>query len=76
MDFGQLGGSDSQTFQILLLISLLTLPFKGLALWKSAQAKNKFWFIALFVVNTLGILDIIYYFFIDISKPKKTISKK
>jgi hypothetical protein len=35
---------------------------KGLALWKAAQREEKWWFIAFLVVNTLGILEIVYYY--------------
>lgn len=34
--------------------------WKGLALWHAAKRGEKIWFIALFIVNTLGILEIIY----------------
>lgn len=37
-----------------------TLVWKGLALWRSARLGQRKWFIALLVVNTLGILEIIY----------------
>ena len=64
----------SNTFKALLYISLLTLPLKGLALWKAAQRKRVVWYIVLLVTNTLGVLDTIYYFFLDIEekKPRKT----
>ncbi len=52
-----------QNWHILLLIILWTLPWKGYALWKSARANEQGWFIALLVVNTLGILEILYIFF-------------
>ncbi len=45
-----------------------TLPWKGVALWKAAKNSHKRWFIALLVVNTLAILEIIYIFYF--SKPK------
>jgi len=54
--------------QALLLILLWTLPWKGVALWKSAKNGHKKWFIALFLLNTLAILEIIYIFYF--SKPK------
>jgi len=50
------------------LILLWQLPWKGVALWKSARNSHKKWFIALFLLNTLAILEIIYIFFF--SKPK------
>ena len=33
---------------------------KGIALWRSAQRKEKWWFIFLLIVNSLGILPGIY----------------
>lgn len=39
-----------------------TLPWKGVALWKSARFKDKWWFIALLVINTIGVLEILYIF--------------
>ncbi len=36
--------------------------WKGFALWKSARLGQKWWFIAFLVVNTLGILEILYLY--------------
>ena len=47
-------------FPFLLLAALWTLVIKGYALWQAAQNKQKWWFIALLFINTLGILEIIY----------------
>jgi hypothetical protein len=44
------------------LLVLWTLPWKGVALWKAAKNSHKWWFIVLLVVNTLGILEILYIF--------------
>lgn len=41
---------------------ILDVILRGLALWKSAQAKQKYWFVALLIVNSLGILPAIYLF--------------
>lgn len=49
---------------ILILVSIWSLIWKGLALWKAAGLRHKWWFIILLVVNTVGILEIIYLFFI------------
>jgi len=63
---------------ILLLIILWTLPWKGVALWKSARLKDKWWFIALLVINTLGILEILYIFLFSkkVSKQKTPSSEE
>ncbi len=47
---------------IILPIIIWVLFWKGYALWTSAKNGDKKWFIALMVLNTLGILEIIYIF--------------
>jgi hypothetical protein len=47
---------------LLLLIAVWVLPWKGAALWKAAQRKDMWWFIAILVLNTLGIIEILYVF--------------
>jgi hypothetical protein len=48
---------------LLVLLSIAwTLPWKGVALWKSARNKHLVWFIVMLIVNTLAILEIIYIF--------------
>ncbi len=39
-----------------------SLVWKGMALWLAARNGDLAWFVALFLVNTLGILEIIYIF--------------
>mgnify|MGYP001559055921 CR=1 FL=1 len=46
------------------LIILWALFWKGLALWHAAKRGQNVWFIVLLVVNTLGILEIIYLFWV------------
>lgn len=55
---------------ILLLLVAWTLPWKGIALWKASQLRQKYWFIALLVINTLALLEIFYIFFIARKKEK------
>ncbi|OGL62680.1 hypothetical protein A3C09_02785 [Candidatus Uhrbacteria bacterium RIFCSPHIGHO2_02_FULL_47_44] len=43
-------------------LTLWSLPWKGVALWKAAQKKDVYWFVALLVINTVGILEILYIF--------------
>lgn len=45
----------------LLAVALVwTIILKGFALWHAARGSQKWWFIALLVINTLGILEIVY----------------
>lgn len=55
----------------ILLIIAWTLPWKGIALWKSAQNKHKKWFVFLLIFNTLAVLEILYIFVFSKSKSKK-----
>ena len=57
---------------LIALLALWILPWKGVALWKAARANDKSWFIPLLIVNTLGILDILYIFILS-KKVKKSI---
>ena len=58
------------TSPIIYLILAWTLPWKGVALWRAAKNGQKGWFIALLVVNTLAILEIVYIFYFS-SKTRK-----
>lgn len=55
---------------VLLAIAAWDLVWKGLALWKSAGKKQKYWFMALLVINSMGILPIIYLLIDKYYKPK------
>ena len=47
---------------LLILAVLWTLPWKGVALWRAARNTHRWWFVALLLINTLAILEIIYIF--------------
>jgi hypothetical protein len=44
------------------LLVLWSVIWKGLGLWHSAKRGEKWWFIAILVLNTAGILEILYLF--------------
>lgn len=46
----------------LVVLVLWSVFWKGLALWHSAQRRDVGWFVVMLVVNTAGILEIIYLF--------------
>ena len=58
---GALWGWDSGGIFFLALI-VWSLVWKGMALWKAAHHEHKWWFIALLLINTAGILDILYIY--------------
>jgi len=45
---------------VIILLVIWSAVWKGIALWKSARNKQPIWFIVLLLVNTIGILEIIY----------------
>jgi hypothetical protein len=48
---------------IIILITILwVLPWKIYALWIASKNNHKIWFVVFVLVNTLGILEIIYIF--------------
>ncbi len=46
----------------IILAVVWSLVWKGIALWRAGRSNHLGWFIVLFIVNTLGILEIIYIF--------------
>lgn len=48
---------------LVLTLAIWTIVWKGFALWIASQEKNKPWFIAFLVINTAGVVEIIYIFF-------------
>ncbi len=61
--------TEHPTLFILLIIWMLV--WKGAALWKAGRKNDPVWFIALLVVNTIGILDMIYIYHIANRKRKE-----
>lgn len=51
-----------QMLWVLIPVALWAIPWKGVALWKAAKNGHKGWFVALLLLNTLAILEIIYIF--------------
>jgi len=75
-------GIPTQTTIIILAAALAaifiwSLIWKGLALWKSAINRHKIWFVVILIVNTVGILEILYiYVFSKMNWNKKTNREK
>lgn len=65
-------------FGLLIPFAILDLVLKGFALWKSAKKDQNIWFIALLLVNSMGILPLVYLILNRDQKetPKKTKLKK
>ena len=55
---------------VLTALALWSIPWKALALWKSARHSQKWWFIVFMLVNTVGLLEIFYLFVLPKIKKK------
>jgi hypothetical protein len=74
--FGDWVGFNSPGGAFLLAIIVLwSLFWKGCALWHAARRGEVWWFIAILVINTLGILEIIYLFGFAKLRPGELISR-
>jgi len=61
----------SQLMVLLAIVILWSLVWKGIALWKAGRNNQLWWFIALLILNTAGILPIIYLAFFQQKKKRK-----
>jgi hypothetical protein len=52
------------------VLGVWTLIWKGFALWRAARDESKVWFVILLLVNTLGVLEIVYLFAISPMRKK------
>lgn len=47
---------------IFIILIIWSTVWKAMALWRAARNNHLAWFIVLMILNTAGILDILYYF--------------
>jgi len=64
-DLTQFAGFFGIALPILIIILIWSLIWKGIALWKAARKNSIMWFVILLIVNTLGILEILYIFLLS-----------
>ena len=67
--------SDPKYSLLFLLLMVWSLIWKGFALWKSSKNNQRSWFIPLLIINTFGILEIIYIFYFQVAKKDKSIKE-
>lgn len=54
---------------LVIILALWSLTWKAIALWKAARRGDTPWYVILAILNTVGILEIIYIF--AVAKEKK-----
>ena len=55
---------------LIVILAFWTIVIKGYALWNAARGGQKWWFIALLVINTVGLLEIVYLVWFRSDKTK------
>jgi len=55
---------------IIFTFVIWSLVWKGLALYRAGANRSVAWFVVLLVVNTLGILEILYFFLFSKKPPR------
>lgn len=50
----------SQYAPLIFVLAIWELIWKGLGLWRAGRLNQPYWFIAILIFNTVGILPIIY----------------
>ncbi len=58
---------------VLSILIIWSLVWKGIALWHATRNGQTAWYVVMLIVNTVGILEIIYLLFF---RPKKTSEAK
>lgn len=51
-----------QAIWLIAVLMIWTVVWKGIALWKAAREGKSGWFVALLIINTVGILEILYIY--------------
>jgi hypothetical protein len=56
---------------LIILLVIWELAWKGIALWRAARSSQRNWFIAILVINSVGILPLVYIYFFSPKSSKK-----
>lgn len=77
--FTDLAATFGISLWLLIIILIWIVIWKAIALWKAARKGSWLWFVILLLVNTLGILEILYIFLfskINLEKSSRPSKKK
>lgn len=54
---------DPRMLRVIIVMAIVTLPLKAIAMWRAARAEQKGWYAAILLLNTFGILELVYLFY-------------
>ena len=66
-------GIPTWLFVLLIVLVIWDTIWKGIGLWKSGRHNQMAWFVCILIINSVGILPIVYLLFFQ---PKSSRSKK
>lgn len=72
----ELGLSIEAMIILFIILSIWTIIWKGLALWKSCKRNHFIWFVVFLIFNTVGILEILYLFIFSEIKLQEEVKNK
>ena len=61
---------------LMMVIAIWDIIWKGFGMWKSARHSQTYWFVAILLISSAGILPIIYIKFFQPKRIKKNVKKK
>lgn len=64
--------SQAWVVPVFLILMVWSLIWKGVALWRAAKDDSTLWFVLILILNTLGVLEIVYIFAISPMNKKLT----
>lgn len=56
---------------LIILLLIWSLVWKGFALWRAAKNGHKVWYVVMLLVNTIGLIEIVYLLITELDKKKK-----
>ncbi len=57
------GAQTPLTTVLFVVLVIWSFLWKGFALWHGAKLNEKYWFVAILLLNTVGVLEIAYLFY-------------
>ena len=61
---------------VIIIFIIWELAWKGYGMWRASRNNQPIWFICILLINTIGVLPIVYIFFFQEDKNKKIKIKK
>lgn len=69
-DFWYLDHSFLWLFPLIIPLVIIDVILKAVSLWKSARNNQLYWFVALAIINSAGILPLVYILFFQKKRKK------